>query len=262
MTKEIIVSLVIIAIITTVYLLWRRKQKKYAAYKLPSSTKNILLYYVPFYRNLSEASKTAFEERVRDFLARTKITGVNHVLIEDVDRIFIAASAVMLLYAYPKTRYYNIDEILVYPGSFNRQYDTEGPARNIAGMVGTGVLHRQMILSQAAIRAAFVYPDNTQNTIVHEFAHLIDKADGAIDGVPDYLLNKNNKQQWKNISDIYIKAIKLGITDINPYGATNPSEFFAVISEYYFKQPIVMKRNYPQLFEMLDSMYKSSSVAA
>jgi len=42
------------------------------------------------------------------------------------------------------------------------------------------------------------------------------------------------------------------------YGATNTTEFFAVISEYFFEQPELLKSNHPDLFEMLGRIYKTS----
>lgn len=259
MIKELIVLSVLLSLLTVVVVITLRKKKKLKAFTLPGSTKFILYNYVPFYRHLSQEEKLKFEDRMRDFLARTKITGVAGVIVHDIDKIFTAASAVMLLYFYPKTRFYNLNEILLYPGNFNKHYDTDGPWRNYLGMVGTGVLHRQMLLSQQALRAGFIYPDNAHNTAIHEFAHLIDKADGAIDGMPDYLLSKKNKKAWKEHVNLYIRAIREGYTDINPYGATNPSEFFAVITEYYFKQPLMLKAQYPQLYSLLHTMYRPNA---
>ena len=221
MLKGIIVSLVVVAIIVVNYLLWRRKQQKLAAYRLPQGTKFLLFSYVPFYRELSPADKDKFEERMRDFLARTKITGVGGVVVHDVDLVFIAASAIIPLFGYLNWRYNNLNEILLYEGTFSRRYEMDGPDRNVLGMVGEGVMHRQMILSQPALRAGFIYPDNAHNTAIHEFAHLIDKADGAIDGVPQYLLDKKLAKTWKSYMHIYMRAIKEGYTDINPYGATS-----------------------------------------
>ena len=45
-------------------------------------------------------------------------------------------------------------------------------------------------------------------------------------------------------------------SDIDMYGATNPVEFFAVISEYFFEQPDLLKANHPELYEMLERIYK------
>lgn len=256
MLKGIIVSLVVIAIIMVNYLLWRRKQKKLAAYKLPQGTRFLLHSYVPFYRELNQTDKDKFEERMRDFLARTKVTGVDGVIVHDVDLVFIAASAIIPLFGYLNWRYNNLNEVLLYAGTFSKKYEMDGPDRNVLGMVGDGVMNREMILSQPALRAGYLYPDNAHNTAIHEFAHLIDKADGAIDGVPQYLLDKETTKTWKSYMHIYIRAIKEGYTDINPYGATSEGEFFAVVSEYYFKQPQIFKEQYPEMYHMLRKMYQ------
>ncbi len=261
MLKGVILLAVVAAIIFLTYLSWRKRKKKLAAYQLPQVTKFLLYNYVPFYRNLPRGDKERFEERMRDFLARTKVTGVDGVTVFDIDLVFIAASAIIPLFGYDTWRYNNLDEILLYPDTFSRQYDVDGPGRNVLGMVGDGVLHRHMILSQPALRAGFLYPDNTHNTAIHEFVHLIDKADGIIDGVPRYLIDKEHAQPWKDYMQMYIQAIKQGYTDINPYGATNEGEFFAVISEYYFKQPELLSHQYPELYAMLRKMYEPKAAA-
>lgn len=253
--KGIVILLIIIGIISFRYLRLRSRKAKLAAYKLPPVTKFLLYNYVPFYVALSPAGKEKFEERMRDFLARTKITGVGGVTVHDIDLVLVAAAGIIPLFGHPDWRYYNLNEILLYSDTFSRQYDVDGPGRDVLGLVGEGVLHRTMILSQPALRAGFMYPDNAHNTAIHEFVHLIDKADGAIDGVPQYLLDKNGSKEWRSYMQVYIRAIKEGYTDINPYGATNDAEFFAVVSEYYFKQPELFQQQYPELYSLLHRMY-------
>jgi Mlc titration factor MtfA (ptsG expression regulator) len=53
-----------------------------------------------------------------------------------------------------------------------------------------------------------------------------------------------------------IEQMKNYGSDIDMYGATNTTEFFAVISEYFFEQPGLLKANHPELFEMLERIYK------
>lgn len=259
--KGIAVLLVIAGIITGLYISWRRRKNKLAAYKLPQGTRFLLYCYVPLYKRLDAAGREKFEERMRDFLARTKITGVAGVEVEDLDRIFIAAAAIIPLFGYPKWRYNNLDEVLLYGTSFSKQYDIEGPGRYVLGMVGNGPMHRHMILSQPALRSGFLFPNNTHNTAIHEFVHLIDKADGATDGIPNYLLNKKSRKAWKELVPLYMQAVRGGYTDINPYGATNSAEFFAVVSEYYFKQPEILEAHYPELYTHLHKMYRPDIAA-
>lgn len=259
--KGIVVSLVVALIILLVLRSFKKKQKRIAAYRLPEGTEFLLYCYVPLFRSLNESGRKKFKERMRDFLARTKITGVGGVVVEDLDRIFIGASAIIPLFGYKDWRYNNLDEVLLYHDTFSRQYDVDGPGRNVLGMVGDGVMHRQMILSQPALRGGYLYPHNMHNTGIHEFVHLIDKADGATDGVPEYLLKKSNKKEWKEFAQLYMRAVKEGYTDINPYGATNGAEFFAVVSEYYFKQPAILQAQYPELYNWLHKMYRPDIAA-
>ncbi len=253
--KGVIILLVVAGILSLRYIRIRKRRAKLAAYQLPPVTKFLLYNYVPFYVALPQQGKEKFEERMRDFLARTKVTGVAGVTVHDIDLVFVAAAAIIPLFGHPDWRYYNLNEILLYSDTFNRQYDVDGPGRDVLGLVGEGVLHRHMILSQPALRAGFMYPDNSHNTAIHEFVHLIDKADGAIDGVPQYLLDNNGSKEWRSYMQAYIRAIKEGYTDINPYGATNEAEFFAVVSEYYFKQPEIFQQQYPELYDLLHRMY-------
>jgi Mlc titration factor MtfA (ptsG expression regulator) len=50
-------------------------------------------------------------------------------------------------------------------------------------------------------------------------------------------------------------------TDIDPYGATNPAEFFAVLTEMFFEKPGAMKQRHPQLYGELASFYRQDPAA-
>jgi Mlc titration factor MtfA (ptsG expression regulator) len=58
--------------------------------------------------------------------------------------------------------------------------------------------------------------------------------------------------------DSTISQMKMYGSDIDIYGATNPVEFFAVISEYFFEQPERLKANHPDLYAMLGKIYKAT----
>jgi len=104
-------------------------------------------------------------------------------------------------------------------------------------MVGTGYMEGKMILSRQALRQGFQNETDRRNTAIHEFVHLIDKADGTIDGVPELLLDKQYVLPWFDMVEKKIEEIQAGKSDINPYGATNRAEFFAVLGEYFFESP-------------------------
>ena len=246
-----LVLLLIVIIILFAFRIAREKEN----IPLPENYKELLNDYVKFYRQLDEEGKERFEERVEHFLSAVQITGVN-ALVEDIDRLLIAAGAIIPVYAIPDWQYINLHEILLYPGAFNEDFDQGGSDRPIAGMVGTGVMQHVMIITKWQLRQGFINNHDAHNTAIHEFVHLIDKMDGTMDGVPEIILERKYVPQWKQLMDTTIVQMKNYGSDIDMYGSTNPTEFFAVISEYFFERPDLLKANHPELYEMLERIYK------
>ena len=242
----------IILIILFVFRISRTKRTS----QLPENYKALLTDYVKFYRQLDEEGKEKFEKRVDHFLSAVKITGVNAV-VEDIDRLLIAAGAIIPVYSIPDWQYINLHEVLVYPGAFNADFDQGGSDRDIAGMVGSGALQHVMVITKWQLRQGFINHNDAHNTAIHEFVHLIDKMDGTMDGVPEIILERKYTDQWRNMMNSTIVQMRTYGSDIDMYGATNSSEFFAVISEYFFEQQELLKANHPELYEMLERIYKT-----
>jgi len=223
---------------------------------LPENYQELLAGYVKFYRQLDEAGKERYEKRAEHFLSAVKITGVNAV-VEDLDRLLIAAGAIIPVFGIPDWQYINLHEVLVYPGAFNQDFEQGGPDRPVAGMVGTGALQNVMIITKWQLRQGFISEQDAHNTAIHEFVHLVDKMDGTLDGVPEIILERKYVQQWKDLMEKKMGQMRSFGSDIDMYGATSPVEFFAVISEYFFEQPALLKSNHPDLYDMLVRIYKT-----
>ncbi|HMG68914.1 MAG TPA: M90 family metallopeptidase [Chitinophagaceae bacterium] len=225
---------------------------------LPENFRETLGDYVLFYQQLNEQGKKQFEERVEHFLSSVQVTGVKAV-VEDLDRILIAAGGIIPVFSFPDWQYVNLHEVLLYPGNFNEDFDQAGADRNVTGMVGTGGMQNMMIISKWQLRQGFINHSDTRNTAIHEFAHLIDKMDGTMDGVPEIILERKHVQRWKSLVNATIQQMKTHGSDIDIYGATNPIEFFAVITEYFFQRPDLLKENHPDIFEMLEMTYRTAN---
>ena len=247
------VLLLIIVIILFVF----RGRRENESIALPENYRELLNDYVKFYRQLDEQGKERFEERVEQFLSAVQITGVN-AIVEDIDRLLIAAGAIIPVYAIADWQYINLHEVLLYPGAFNADFDQGGSDRHIAGMVGTGAMQHVMIITKWQLRQGFVNDNDAHNTAIHEFVHLIDKMDGTMDGIPEIILERKYVERWKTMMDSTIWQMKKNGSDIDMYGATNPAEFFAVVSEYFFEQPDLLKANHPELYEMLERIYRKA----
>lgn len=260
MFEKFFIILLVPVTIYVVYYLLNRTAKNNKAIKraLSDEGKEILEKEVAYYRHLSITDKEEFESRCLRFLDTVKIEGVG-VTVELKDYMMIAASAIIPIFAFKKWTYPNLTNIMVYPSQFNKTYDFEGHAdRNIMGMVGEGAMNGQMILSKSALEYGFRNTYDGQNTAIHEFVHLIDKADGAIDGIPTYLMDKSSVIPFMNLIREEIAKIKENKSDIDDYGMTSPAEFFAVAAEYFFENPEKFKINHPALYQALSEIFEQS----
>jgi MtfA peptidase len=247
---QIFFSLLVIILIILFVFQPRRKE----GYTLPENYADVLNDYVRFYTGLDEYAQKRFDDKLKKFLSSVKITGAN-AEVEDLDRLLIGAAAVIPTFYIKDWEYINLREVLVYPGSFNTEFEQHGHERSISGMVGTGHMQNVMILSKWEIRQGFINSSSQNNTAIHEFIHLIDKMDGTLDGVPELLVERKYVARWKELLDITMGQIRTGQSDINPYAATSPVECFAVISEYFFEQPEVFQSAHPELNEMLRRIF-------
>ena len=152
--------------------------------------------------------------------------------------------------------YYNLRDVLLYPGTFNKdEFLTSQDNRNTLGMVGNGAMQRVMILSKTALRFGFDNDNGKENTGIHEFIHLLDKEDGAVDGLPEALLKKQYTVPWLELMKTNMELMNEGHSDINIYGATNKAEFFAVASEYFFESPDMFKEKHEDLYNMMTQIF-------
>lgn len=257
------VQLIILAVaIFVVFLLIKlyRNAKKVATPDIPDAKtiKRVLTNSVAFYQELEPEAQIRFEERVAYFLNHVRITPVQEAPVQLQDRVFVAAAGVIPLFRFKNWFYNNLNEVLIYPDTFSKAFELKGAHRNVAGMIGDGFMHRTMILSLQYLRAGFLQ-HTKGNTAIHEFVHLVDKSDGAVDGVPENLLDQSSLKAWVSLVHEYIKEIReQEITDINPYGATNPEEFFAVASEYFFQEPEQLEAKHPDLYRMLEKAFHTA----
>jgi MtfA peptidase len=120
-------------------------------------------------------------------------------------------------------------------------------------------MNHVMILSQFELRQAFSNETGKSNTAIHEFVHLVDKTDGEIDGVPETLLDKQYIKPWLQLIQQKIQEIYEDRSDIDAYGATNEAEFFAVVSEYFFERPDLLKEKHPELYGLLLKIFDPES---
>ena len=251
MITPLIAILIMVAVIAFIALYKKPRRK----FNLPEGYKKMLEDHVAFYRTLDGEARTKFEERLKDFLGYISVTGVD-TEIDDLDKLLVASSAVIPIFGFPAWRYSNLSEVLLYKDRFNAEnYSASGEGRDVLGMVGSGAMQMQMILSKPDLYRGFSVSGGNENTGIHEFVHLLDKEDGEVDGMPEALLDKAYAIPWLKMMAENISKMKEARSDINIYGTKNNAEFFAVVSEYFFEKPKQFKQKHPDLYSMLSNIF-------
>jgi Mlc titration factor MtfA (ptsG expression regulator) len=213
--------------------------------------------HLTYYQTLNEKEKLRFQYMVKDFLNGVRIEGVG-TEVKDLDKLYIAASAVIPIFGFGEWKYQNLTDVILYPDTFDKDYQFEGKSRNILGMVGSGYMNGKMLLSRSALTQGFSKSAGKENAAIHEFVHLLDKADGATDGIPKSLVNHEYAKPWLQLMHKEMQRIAEGHSDINPYGLTNEAEFLAVASEYFFEQPKQLKEKHPDLYAQLSRIFNQN----
>ena len=147
---------------------------------------------VAYYRNLDAAAKERFRLLTAIFLDETPVTGAG-CEVDDAARVLVAASAVIPILGFPDWEYSTLREVLIKPGEFvARPTEGDDDIDPILGMVDHrgGSFHGTLILSKKDLFRGFVATRDKMHVGIHEFAHLVDEGDGAIDGVPAWLPRK------------------------------------------------------------------------
>lgn len=240
--------------------IFRKRDVYTVSGKFPEEWRELLETNVHFYQNLDKAGKKKFEKKVLSFYKQVRITGIK-VEVDDLDRLLTASSAVIPLFAFDGWRFTHLTEVLLYPDYFDKNFSTDSPEEVISGMVGTGRnMDGVMILNKTSLHNGFRNPDDKKNVGIHEMAHIIDKEDGAIDGVPGVLNDTKYASPWLKLMHKEMRKIKEGKSEIDEYAATSEEEFLAVTTEYFFEKPQQLKDKHPKLYKYLRKVYGQDMV--
>ncbi|WP_116125790.1 zinc-dependent peptidase [Lewinella sp. IMCC34183] len=253
--SAVIVALLVLALAGGLLYYIFRDEPLGALPEFRKTWRRILRKKVTYYKTLDRKEKKRFQDRMRYFFQRVEITGIDTEVTE-LDRVLVAASGIIPTFGFDDwNQYPKLREVLLYPNTFNKEtFATEGGDRTIAGMVGGGYMNGKLLLSQHALRTGFEN-HGRNNTGIHEFTHLLDKADGNTDGIPDYFLDKQYLIPWMEMIRSEMAAIQQGNSDIDDYALTNKAEFLAVTAEYFFNRPGAFASKHPELFALMERIF-------
>jgi len=233
----------------------RRRSKLYKK-AFPNHWVDILKKNFSLYDSLPIELRRQLHGHIHIFLDEKNFVGYNGIIIDETIQLTIAAQACVLLLN-RKTNYYpHLTNILVYPNAFTHS-DHEGNTH--IGRLGESWHRGPIVLSWIHSLSGGKNDKDGNNVVMHEFAHQLDQENGPSDGLP--ILQHNNIKQWSGILSKEFKSLKIKKklrkkSLLDKYGATNPAEFFAVITEHFIEQPRQLKKKHPELYFELKKYYQ------
>ena len=126
-------------------------------------------------------------------------------------------------------------------------------------LVGESWDRGPLVLSWSDVRADLDTPEPGYHVVAHEIAHKLDALDGSMDGTPP-LAGKNAVTAWTRDFQAAFDAIRADVDagrdpPIDAYAAEAPDEFFAVVSEYHFTAPELLRAAFPDVAQRLREFY-------
>jgi Mlc titration factor MtfA (ptsG expression regulator) len=117
-----------------------------------------------------------------------------------------------------------------------------------------------LVIAWEEVRRSAADMHDGHNVVLHEFAHQLDQEDGEVDGAPG-LPRRSMYLAWARVLSKEYERLVRSIGQhrrdvIDPYGATSPAEFFAVVTESFFSKSLQLKNRHPELYEQLKIFYR------
>lgn len=246
---------------------WRRKRLEDVPF--PSEWLALLRNRVPYYALLSAPEQNRLQRLIVTFIAEVRFEGCAGLDITDEMRVTIAAQACLLLVTREQDFYPGLQSVLVYPSSYlarSRSVDPlgvvhEGDERRL----GEAWMGGAVVLSWDDVQHDATDFHDGRNVTLHEFAHQLDQQDGSFDGAP-VLDHPSRYRAWARVLTKEYEALQDAAEQgeasvIDQYGATDPAEFFAVVTEAFFEQSEALKIKHPQLYRQLKRFFRQDPAA-
>jgi MtfA peptidase len=253
----------------TMFGLKTRRRERLRATPFPELWMAILGRNVPYYARLSRADRAELCGNIQVFLAEKNFEGCGGLELTEEIKITVAAYACVLLLHRAHDFYPRLQSVLVYPDAYAVPVTRRGPGN--------------MLLEDSEVRAGESWGSGAvvvswnhslcrpgdlaggHNVILHEFAHQLDQEDGVVNGAP-LLPTTSMYRTWARIlgrefQNLAADAEADRPTLLDKYGASNPAEFFAVVTECFFERPQPLRDRHPELYAALQAYYRQNPAA-
>ncbi len=196
------------------------------------------------------------------FVHRKAFVGAHGLEVTRPMQLVIALQACLPILELGLECYAGWQTVIVYPSGFMPEHvyiDEFGVEHRIRDELSGEAWHRGPVLLSwdDTVDAGDLDP---YNLVIHEFAHKLDMQNGAANGFPP-LHDDMDAAEWtrefsRGFEDFESRCARGENIGIDPYAASDPAEFFAVLSEVFFERPELLQDFYPAIFRLLVRYYR------
>ena len=249
------------------FLPWSKahQRRELLARPLPDAWRGWLSAHVPYYRALPAGGRQKLEGVARVLAAEKNWEGAGGLAVTEEMTVAVAGRAAVPILGFDDEYYPNVETVIVYPQPFLVPVRRPGPGglvvETTVPYAGEAALQGPVVLSWADVLGS----GPGRDVVTHEFAHKLDMRDGAADGAP-YLRDAAQVETWARTmsaeyQDLVARTQAGEPALLDPYGATDAAEFFAVATEGFFGLPRRMQAERPELYEVLRDFYRQDPAA-
>jgi Mlc titration factor MtfA (ptsG expression regulator) len=202
------------------------------------------------------------------FAHRTTFVGTHDLRVTPYMKTAVAAQACLPILNLGLDWYRDLRTVVLYPGPFvaDRQHEDE------IGVVHEGFEEldgESMERGPLALSWEEADPDRPHdgtNVVLHECAHKLDELDGAPNGLPPLhpgMAVADWAAAFSAAFEGFGRLIDAQADDLpfDDYAATDPAEFFAVMTETFFETPERVRDVFPDVYRQLVRFYRQDPAA-
>ncbi len=203
----------------------------------------LLLTHIPYFNKLSTQGRARFIARVLRFMRGRTFEGIRGQQLSHDMPILVSAAAVQLTFGLEDYDIKFLKKVRIAPGPiYSRMFN--------ADVYGSVSRRGTMTLSWPHFLKGFANGEDNFNLGLHELAHAL-KLDSQ-ESIRFDMRFANYLDQWQRIGFDAFTALKQRTPGyLDPYGGTNPHEFFAVCIEHFFETPEQFSTQLPDVFNHL-----------
>jgi Mlc titration factor MtfA (ptsG expression regulator) len=211
----------------------------------------------PFLKLRDAADQAELRRLTSLFLDRKEFSATGGLKLRNDVVVAVAAQACLPVLRSGLAGYDSFVGIVLHPDAVRRRRevtDEQGVVHEYdEEALGEAMDGGPLMLSWRDVRTAGHRQTQVVNVVIHEFAHVLDRAGGISTAAATRLEPERARLAQR------AEAGEATVTD--PYGAESGEEFFAVASEVFFANPAALKREHPDTYAFLRAVYRQDPQA-